>query len=59
MSGGKCVVGTLIGIRKSAQSARLSVQVKPVAATGQQLVSVRLMPHVPDNAVIGGIENIM
>src|SRR5688572_1741907 len=53
------VVRGFLATQEAAQSARLLDGVKLVTPSGQDLVRVRLMTHVPDKPVIRRIENIM
>ncbi len=59
MTGCEGVVGALFGIGKTAKTAKLAIGVKLVAATCEQLVPIGLMPDIPHNAVVGGVEHIV
>ena len=43
----KSVIGALLGIRETAQSALFAQSIEIFAATGENLVCVCLMTHVP------------
>ena len=53
------VILALGGIGKTAQAVQLAVVVKLVATTGQYLVGIGLMAHVPHQAVVGRVEHVV
>ncbi len=55
----KTVVITLFAFRKTADTIELSQGMKIVISTGQKLMSIRLMTNIPDNLVLGRIEDPM
>ena len=57
MSGVKGVVRAFRSFGKTGQAAQSPERIKTVAPAGEQLVSVRLVAHVPDQAVPGGVEH--
>lgn len=59
MSGHESVVDALVGVGESRQASELAVVDKAVAASGEYLMPVGLMAHVPYNAVVGRVENIV
>jgi hypothetical protein len=59
MRGTKGVVFTFIPARKTRQAAQLAQAGHALAPTREDFVRVSLMTHVPDQTVMGGIENVM
>ena len=59
MPGTERVVLRFIASKKSRQTARLFDRVKLIASSGKDLVRVRLMPDVPDEAIIRRIEDVV
>ena len=59
MPGGKSIVFALGRIGKTAEAPEFAVGLESVSSPGKKLVSVGLVPHIPHNTVIWGIENIM
>ncbi len=55
----KGVILALIRVGKPADAAELAVCVKPLCPACKQLMPVCLMTYIPDNTVVGGIENIV
>src|SRR5262245_17113425 len=55
----ECVVFGFVPAQESGQTAILLYGVQLIATAGQDLMSVRLMPHVPNKTVLGRIKNIM
>ena len=53
------VVGAFAPFREPADSPVGAKRVKTIPPSGQQLVGVRLVAHIPDDLVSGRIENIM
>jgi len=53
----KAVVGRFIPLGKAADAVLLSQGGKTVAPSGEQFVGVGLVPHVPDDLVVGGGED--
>ncbi len=59
MTGHKRVVGRLHGIRETAQSAQSALSLEEIASAGDELVGISLMTDIVDDAVVGGIEDIV
>ena len=59
VSGDEGVVFALGRVGESAQSVQFANGVELFAATGENLVSVGLVPHVPHDAVVGGVEHVV
>ena len=59
MRGAKGVVNTFLAAGKTAQTTQLSHAAHLVVASRQHFVRVSLMPHIPDQSVFWGVENIM
>ena len=53
------VVFTLAARRERRQPVRLLDGMKLRAASGQDLVRIGLMAHIPHQAIVGGIENVV
>ena len=49
----------LVAARKTADSAELTQREHAIAPTCEDFVGIGLMAHIPNQAVMGGIENIM
>ena len=56
MSGVECVALTLLTFRKPAHASVLSKLVKAFPTSGQNLVGVGLVPHVPDDFILRQVE---
>ena len=52
MSGNKGIVHTFMGVRETGNTIQLPQMVKLLPASGEQLVSVALMPHVEYNLIL-------
>ena len=59
MARAKWVVGTFGAPRKSGETARLAHRVHPSAPSGENLVSVRLVPDVPDQPIPRQVEHVV
>ena len=59
MAGDEGVVFALGRIGETAQPVQFAAGVEPLAAAGQYLVPVGLMPHVPYDAVVRGVEYVV
>ncbi len=59
MRGAEGVVFALAAARKTRDTVQLTQRVHPVAATGQNLVRIGLMPDIPYDAVVRRIEHVM
>lgn len=59
MAGTKGVVLGLVTPKKTRNSAFLFDRVKLIAATGQYLVGVGLMPNIPNQSILGSIKYVM
>ena len=59
MADAEGVVGAFAAGRKGRQAVALLDGVQPVAPAGQHLVRVGLVADVPDQAVLGGVEDIV
>ena len=53
----KGVVGRFLSLGKATDPAAGSESRESISSTGQDLVSIRLMPNIPDDSVRRGIEN--
>ncbi len=53
------IILAFIRIWETAQAIELAVGMEIVAATRKQLMSVGLVPHIPHNPVVGGVEHIV
>ena len=59
MPGTEAVIDALVPFEEAGNTALLAQSIETVVAAGQQFVHVRLVPHVPDNLVVGRIEHIV
>ena len=59
VSGDKSVILTFRRIREAANSFKLTERMENIFPSCKYFMSVSLMPDIPDNTVIGGIEYIM
>ena len=59
MRSAKGVVLALAAAGKSTQAAQLAQAVHAIAPTGEDFVRVRLVPHIPDQAIFGCVEHVM
>ena len=59
MPAGKGVVLALVGRRERAKAAQVPVGGESLPPARQYLVACCLMPHVPDDAVVGRVEDIV
>lgn len=59
MGRAESVVDGFGSFRKTRDTAIVPELAHGLAPAGEYFMWVRLMPDVPDNAVIGGIENVM
>ncbi len=59
MAGPESIVFTFAHLREPADAAIHPVGVKQIPPAGQDLVRVSLVPHIPDQFIIRGIENVM
>ena len=59
MSDGKRIVFAFVLIRKTAYSAQLPQGPESIPPPGKELVTVRLMSHIPENDILRRIEYIM
>ena len=59
MSGDERVVLALRGVRERRQAFELPVGMEAVATTRENLMRVSLMAYVPDEFVVGRVEDIM
>ena len=59
MSGGKGIIFTLIGRGERPESAQLAVGAEAVTSSGKDLMTICLMPYIPYDTVIRGVEYIM
>ena len=57
--GDEGIVGALFGVGESADAAELAEGVEGLASAGEYLVTISLMPDVPDDAVVGRVEDVM
>ena len=55
----KGVVDTFVTARKARQPTKLTQAAHAVAPTGENFMRIRLVTHVPDDAVFRGIKNVM
>ena len=53
------IVGALFGVGESADAPELAEGVEGLASAGEYLVTISLMPDVPDDAVVGRVEDVM
>ena len=51
------VIGALAGLRKARNTAERALRGKRLAPAGEQLMRVRLMPHVEHNFVLRAVQN--
>lgn len=59
MPAGEGVVLALVGRWEGTKSTQMTVGVEGFAATCENLVSGSLMPHVPDDAVVWRVEDVV
>ncbi len=59
VAGGEGVVGTFAHLGEAAQPVQLAEGIETVPTTGQQFVGVGLMAHVPNQLVLGRIQDVM
>ena len=59
MPGDEGIVGALFGVWESADAPELAEGVEGLASAGEYLVTISLMPDVPDDAVVGCVEDVM
>lgn len=59
MSHTKCVIFTFASFWKTRDTALRPIRVKYISATSQNLVSIGLMPHIPDELIIWRVKYIM
>ena len=59
MSGAEGVELRLVAAREAAEASVGAYGVEPLAAACDDLVSIGLMAHVPDELVVGGVEDIV
>ena len=59
VGGAKGIVRALFSTWKPAQAIFLSQGVHAIAPTGQDFVAIGLMPHIPDDAVMGGVVDVV
>ena len=57
MPGNEGIAAALAGLGESGHSAKHTQMVKIRLATGQQLMDIRLVTHIKNQAVLGGIIN--
>ncbi len=57
VAGVKEVVRGLVGVREAAQPIGASQRVEAILATGQDLVRIRLVRHVPNEAIAAEVED--
>ena len=55
----KGVIFALGALGETGEAAALPKRANPIAATGQNLVGIALMPDIPDQTVIGRIEGVV
>ena len=55
----KRVILALVGMRKRLQSVQLTVRAEQVTTPRQNLMPIRLMPHIPHNTVVWCVKNVM
>ena len=59
MADAERVVRALAALRKRRESSPLAYRTHPVAPSGEDLVRVALVPHVPDDPVMRGVVQVM
>ena len=59
MRGAERVVFAFGALGESGETAALTQRANAIAASGQNLVRVSLVPDIPDEAVARGVENVM
>lgn len=59
MSYSESIVFTLTPFRKTRNTTLRPIGVKYLSTTSDDLVSIRLMPHIPDELIIWSVKNIM
>ena len=59
VAGAESVVFAFLAARESADAAVAAVGAELIFAAGQDFVAVGLMPHVPDQTVVRGVENVV
>ena len=59
MTGGKGVVRTFAAFGESGNSAVPPQALKLSRPSGDEFVGIRLVPHVPDHLVLGGVKDIV
>lgn len=59
MTGAERIVFTLLSFAKSGHAAQLPQGGKPVSSSGQHFVRVALMRHVPNNVILGHVEDVV
>jgi hypothetical protein len=59
VAGAECIVFRFIPAEKARQSTILFYCVKLIASAGQDLMCVCLVPDIPNQAIVRGIENVM
>lgn len=59
MAGVKGIIGTFFPFWKAAESFILADGVKLVPPTGDQFMGIDLMAHIPDQLVVGGVEDVV
>ena len=53
------IIGALAALGEAGEPAALAQGADPVAAAGEDLVRIALMPDVPDQPVVGRVEDIV
>jgi hypothetical protein len=59
MTGGKGVIGTFLTPQERMETVLLPNARHLIPSSGQNLVRICLMPHIPDNLIKGGVIHIM
>ncbi len=57
MAGAECVVGALAAAQEACGTVGALDALERPAAAGERLVAITLMTHIPDDAVVGGVED--
>ena len=59
MGGAEGIVNAFISLGETRKSTALAKRADPVAPSGQNFMRIGLMPDIPDQSVIGCVEDIM
>ena len=59
MAAGEGIIFTLQRCREGTDAAKLAVGAEAVAAAGENLMAIGLVTHIPDDTVVGSVEDIV